>query len=152
MSHFKLFVAGSIVAAVALGTNAAFAEPLSEEQWRKQASSLCKQLDKDVDKLGREFVARGNNRDTPKGLAALAEEASPLFDEAFAAIDALDEPAALTKRIKRFEAAASAALTVFRTDPAAVIRGGVNPFAKADKIARRLGLKACTSGQRVPTS
>jgi ATP-dependent exoDNAse (exonuclease V) beta subunit len=146
VSRFKVFVAGSIVAALVLGTSVAFAEPLSEQQWRKQANSVCKQLDKDLDEIADEFYADldENEEPTPKQFAALAKQASPLFEEGLASIDALNEPKALKKDFKKFEAAVSEAVAAIQADPSAFTDGGENPFARSDKIAQRLGLRACT--------
>jgi len=148
VSRFKLFVAGSIVAAVVLGTSVAFATPLSEQQWRKQANSVCRQLDKDLDEIADPFYAGldENEEPTRKQFAALAKQASPLFEQALASIDALNEPKALKKDFKQFEAAVSEAVAAMQDGPSAFTGGAGNPFARSDKIARRLGLKACTAG------
>jgi hypothetical protein len=147
VSRFKVFVAGSIVAALVLGTSVAFAKPLSEQQWRKQANSVCKQLDKDLDEIADPFYAEldENEEPTRKQFAALAKQARPLFEQALASIDALDEPKALKKGIKQFEAAVSEAVAAMEDGPSAFTDGDENPFAKSDKIAQRLGLKACTA-------
>jgi len=147
VSRFKLFVAGSIVAALVHGTSVAFAKPLSEQQWRKQANSVCKQLDKDLDEIADPFYAGldENEEPTRKQFAALAKQASPLFEEALASIAALNEPKALKKDIRKFEAAVSQAVAAIQDDPSAFTDGDENPFARSDKIAQRLGLKACTA-------
>jgi hypothetical protein len=38
------------------------------------------------------------------------------------------------------------ALTALEADPATGFGGGTDPFAKVDKIAKKLGLKACANG------
>lgn len=145
--RFRLFVAGTLGAVVVLSASGALAAPLSEQQWRKQANSVCKQLDRDLDEIADEFYADldENEEPTPEQFAALAKQASPLFEEALASIDALNEPKALKKDFKKFEAAVSDAVAAFQDGPSAFTDGAENPFARSDKIARRLGLKACTS-------
>jgi hypothetical protein len=47
------------------------------------------------------------------------------------------------KDLKKFKAAVGQALDTIEADPGAVT-GSKDPFAKVDKIGKRLGLKACT--------
>ena len=145
MSRIKMLVAGAlVVAAVVVGTSAAFAKPLSERQWRQQADAVCKQVGKDLDELGSQVAPELGQNDQPsvEQFAAFMDQAGPVFEQAFAAIDDLNEPKALKKDVKKFEVATAAAVIRLQADPS-LLAGSADPFAKANKIARRLGLKNC---------
>ena len=145
MSRIKMLVAGAlVVAAVVVGTSAAFAKPLSERQWRQQADAVCKQVGKDLDELGSQVAPELGQNDQPsvEQFAAFMDQAGPVFEQALAAIDDLNEPKALKKDVKKFEVATAAAVIRLQADPS-LLAGSADPFAKANKIARRLGLKNC---------
>ena len=145
MSRIKMLVAGAlVVAAVVVGTSAAFAKPLSERQWRQQADTVCKQVGKDLDELGSQVAPELGQNDQPsvEQFAAFMDQAGPVFEQALAAIDDLNEPKALKKDVKKFEVATAAAVIRLQADPS-LLAGSADPFAKANKIARRLGLKNC---------
>jgi hypothetical protein len=140
-----MLVAGAlVVAAVVVGTSAAFAKPLSERQWRQQADAVCKQVGKDLDELGSQVAPELGQNDQPsvEQFAAFMDQAGPVFEQALAAIDDLNEPKALKKDVKKFEVATAAAVIRLQADPS-LLAGSADPFAKANKIARRLGLKNC---------
>ena len=61
-------------------------------------------------------------------------------------IVALQEPKSLRRDVKKFAAEATAAIESIEADPQAAFAGPNDPFAKANKVARRLGLKACADG------
>ena len=145
MSQIKVFVAGALVAAaVVVGTSVAFAKPLSERQWRQQADAVCKQVGKDLNELGSQVAPELGQNDQPsvEQFAAFMDQAGPVFEQALAAIDDLNEPKALKKDVKKFEVATAAAVIRLQADPS-LLAGSADPFAKANKIARRLGLKNC---------
>jgi hypothetical protein len=145
VSRIKMLVAGAlVVAAVVVGTSAAFAKPLSERQWRQQADAVCKQVGKDLDELGSQVAPELGQNDQPsvEQFAAFMDQAGPVFEQALAAIDDLNEPKALKKDVKKFEVATAAAVIRLQADPS-LLAGSADPFAKANKIARRLGLKNC---------
>jgi hypothetical protein len=144
VSRIKVFVAGALVAAVVVGTGVASAKPLSERQWRRQADAVCKQVGKDLDELGSQVAPELGQNEQPsvEQFAAFMDQAGPVFEQALAAIDALNEPKALKKDVKKFEVATAAAVTRLQADPS-LLAGSADPFAKANKIARRLGLKSC---------
>jgi hypothetical protein len=144
MSRIKLFVGVSIAAAIVLSTSVALAKPLSEQQWRKQANSVCKQANKDLDAIGNEtFAGLGENEEpSAEQQAAFAAQFVPVIEEALTAIGALKEPNALKDDVKKFESAVSETIAAIEADPSLLV-GNTDPFAKVDKIARRIGLKAC---------
>jgi hypothetical protein len=135
-----LSVAGLVVAAVVLSTSVAFAKPLSEQQWRKQANVFCKQSNKDLDTIyGEAFAGLGkNDTPTPEQLAAIAQQAGPSIAQTIASIDALNEPKALKQDVKKLVALATAAVTTMQADSSTVIDDKL--FAKVNKVGKRLGL------------
>jgi len=138
-ARIKLLVAASCVAAVMLSTSVAFAKPLSEQQWRKQANVFCKQNNKEMNALSSvAFAGLGpNDQPTAEQLAAFTEQAVPAIEQTIAAIDALNEPKALKKDVKKLVALGYEAVAGMRTNP-----GPENDaqFAKVNKIGKRLGL------------
>lgn len=148
MNRVKLLAATSVVTVVALSASVALAKPLSEAQWKKQANAVCKQTNKDINKIDHEvFAGLGPNEEPSDELkAAFLARFVPEIEGAVTSIDTLAEPAALKKDIKSFKAAVAKALSALEADPATGFGGGNDPFAKVDKIARRLGLKACANG------
>jgi hypothetical protein len=132
-----VLVAG--VAAVVLSTSVAFAKPLSEQQWRKQANVFCKQNNKEMNALSSvAFAGLGpNDQPTPEKLAAFTEQAVPAIEQTIASIDALNEPKALKKDVKKLVALGYDAVAGMRTNP-----GPENDaqFARVNKIGKRLGL------------
>jgi hypothetical protein len=145
MSRSKALLGGSIVAVVVLSTSVAFAKPLSEQQWKKQGNAVCKQVNKDLDALGNQVFAGLGPHDQPSAeqVQAFVEQFAPIIKGAIASIDALKEPAALKKDVKRFEAAANDAVAQVEANPSVLANDKSDPFAKTNKIARRLGLKVC---------
>ena len=105
---------------------------------------MCKQVGKDLDELGSQVAPELGQNDQPsvEQFAAFMDQAGPVFEQALAAIDDLNEPKALKKDVKKFEVATAAAVIRLQADPS-LLAGSADPFAKANKIARRLGLKNC---------
>jgi len=138
--QIKVLVAASCVAAVVLGTSVAFAKPLSEQQWRKQANVFCKQSNVDLTAISDEALAGlgPNDQPTAAQAAAFAEQAGPSIEATIASIDALKEPKALKKDVKKFVVAARVATTTMQDDPLAALDETL--FAPVNKIGKRLGL------------
>jgi hypothetical protein len=138
----------AIVAVIAMPSGAAFAKPLSEAQWKRQANAACKQVSKDVEELTNEvFAGLGENEQpSPSQVSTWVEQFAPLVRDAVASIDALNEPKAVKSALKKFEAATLGAVEEIEADPVAAFSYEHDPFAKANKIAKKLGLRACASG------
>ena len=136
----KVLVAGLVVAAVVLSTSVAFAKPLSEQQWRKQANVFCKQSNKDLSAISDEALAGlgPNDQPTVEQAAAFVAQAGPSIDQTIASIDALNEPKALRKDVKKFVAAENKASATMQDDPIAALDETL--FAKVNKIGKQLGL------------
>jgi hypothetical protein len=140
VNRFKLLVAGLCVAAVVLSTSVAFAKPLSEKQWRKQANVICKQSNEDLSTISDEVLAGLGQNDQPtvEQMAAFVEQAAPSIEQTIASIDALKEPKALKKDVKKWLAAATEANTTWQEDPATALDDDL--FGPANKIGKRLGV------------
>lgn len=149
MKHvIQALAATSIIAVVTMTGDAAFAKPLSEAQWKKQANAVCKHTNKDIEELNNEvFAGLGENEQpSPEQVSAWVERFAPIARRTIATIDALNEPQALRSTAKKLAAATSEAVTEIETDPVAAFSYEHDPFAKVNKIARKLGLKACANG------
>jgi hypothetical protein len=132
-------VAASCVAAVVLSTSVAFAKPLSEQQWRKQANVLCKQSNKDLNAIANEvFSGLGaNEQPTAEQYAAFVDQGGPSIEQTVASLDALNEPKALKKDVKKMLGVTLAALATMEADPSL---DSDAVFAKATKLFKRFGL------------
>jgi hypothetical protein len=138
------FVAGTAVAVVVLSASGALAAPLSEQKWRKQGNAICKQANKSLTEVALEvFAGLGPDEEPSAEQAAVyVEQFIPTIEGAVSAIDALKEPAALKKDVKKFKAEVAEALDALEADPLAAVNS--DPFKGVDKIARKLGLKECS--------
>jgi hypothetical protein len=139
MNRFKVLVAGLVVAAVVLSTSVAFAEPLSERQWRKQANVLCKQSNEDLNAISSEIFADlgPNDQPTAEQYAAFLAQGDPSIRATITSLEALNEPKALKKDVKKLAASTLAALAILKADPSA---DSDAVFAKPTKLFKRLGL------------
>lgn len=148
MSRSKLVIGGSIVAVVVLGASVAFAKPLSEQQWKKEGNAICKQLNKKLDGIGNEVFAGLGKNEQPSAeqVKAWVPQFTAAVQDAVASIDGLKEPAALTTDVKKLKAAVNDTLATIQADPSVLFDEKNNAFAKPDKIARKIGLKACADG------
>jgi len=149
MRHvIKALAATSIVTVVTMSGGTAFGRPLSEVQWKKQANAVCKQTNKDVEELDNEiFASLGENEQpSPEQVSAWVDRFAPIARKAIASINALNEPQALKSTVKKLVAATSEAVEEIETDPVAAFSYEHDPFSKVNKIARKLGLKACANG------
>ena len=70
--------------------------------------------------------------------AAFVEQAGPSIAQTIASIDALKEPKALKKDVKKFVVAATVVTTTMQDDPLGALDGTL--FAPVNKIGKRLGL------------
>ena len=142
----KVVVAISVVA-VALGSaGVAFAKPLTETEWKKQGNAICKRVNKDLDKIGSEVFAGLGRTEQPSDaqLQSFAGQAVPVIEAAINDIDGLQEPKSLKKDVKKFKSEVAKAIVALDSDPS-VLLANEDPFKDANKVARRLGLKACAN-------
>ncbi len=148
MNRIKALAATSIVAVVATTGGPAFAKPLSEAQWKKQANAVCKQANKDIEDLNNEVFSGLDEHEqpSPEQVTAWVDRFAPIARKTIATVDALNEPTALRSTVKKLKAAISAAIEEIETDPVAAFSYEHDPFAKVTKIAKKLDLKACANG------
>ena len=139
-ARFKLLVAGLVVAAVVLSTSVAFAQPLSEHQWRKQANVFCKQNNKEMNALSSvAFAGLGpNDQPTAEQYAAFIDQGGPSIEQTVASLDALNEPKALKQKVKKWIASANDAAATLQADPSTAIDDKL--FAKVNKLGKQLGV------------
>lgn len=145
MHRIRGAAAASIVAVVVLSAGIASAAPLSESQWKKQANAVCKQVSKDLDGIEEEaFAGLGESEQpSPEQFTAFVVLFVPVIEDGVASIDALNEPKSLKSGVKKFKVAVTEALATIEADPVGVLSGDTDPFAKVNKVARKIGLKAC---------
>lgn len=145
MSRIKLCVASLIVAVVALSAGAAFAKPLSEGQWTKRADAICAQMYVDMNTIQDDAFGPNSPNPVPPGtpsadeLAAFATELVPVFNDGVASIDALKEPNALKRGVRKLVAAAHKDAAAIEADPG-ILGLPTDPFARTNKIGTKLGL------------
>ena len=139
MKGFKLLVAGMCVAAVVLTTSVAFAKPLPEQQWRKQANVICAQSNQDIGTIGNNVYSGLGPNDQPTAAqnAAFAAQLGPSIRATVASLDALNEPKALKKAVKKVLRVSLAALATLQAAP---VPDSQPVFAKAAKLFKGLGL------------
>ena len=142
--RLRLLVAGTLGAVVVLSASGALAAPLSEQKWRKQGNAICKQTNKELNQIANEVFAGLGDGERPSSeqTAAYVEQFVPVIEEALSSIVALKEPAALKKDVSKFKAEVVKSLAVLEADPLALV--DADPLAKAEKIAKKLGLKECS--------
>lgn len=143
MRHRKLLVGACIAFVVLTSGASAFAAPLSEKAWRKQANAICRQTDKDVEAATQEILSglAPGEEPTPEQNAAAVRRLIPLFEQSIASIDALREPRALRRDVRQLRLAVTRSLAVLSADPTST---DDTLFVEADRISRKLGLTACT--------
>lgn len=139
MRRLKWCVAGLCVAAVMLSSSVAFAQPLSEREWRKQANVFCKQNNKEMNDIEAKVMAGLGPKDQPTAaqIAAFTAQAVPALNRTIDGIDAIDEPKALRKDVKKLAALGHEAVAGMETLP---VPENDAQWAKVNKIGKRLGL------------
>ena len=130
----------AVVGAVAMAGSAS-AKPLSTKEWRTQANVVCDQVNEDIDAAaGEAFAGLGQDDEpSPEQVSAFADELVSIAEDGIAEIDDLEEPKAVKKSFKKYKAALTDALENVTDDPS-LLTETKNPFAKADKIGKKLRL------------
>jgi hypothetical protein len=142
--RLRLFIAGTLGAVVVVSASGALAAPLSEQKWRKQGNAICKDTNKELDEIASEVFADLGPNEEPSAevAAAYVEQFVPVIEAGVSSIDALKEPAALKKDVRRFKAEVAKSLAALEADPSSIVN--TDPFRNVDKIAKKLGLKECS--------
>ncbi len=124
-------------------------ERLSREEYAKRADAICAEYDRRIERL-----------EDPRSvaeLARLAEEALPIAREGVRRLRALEPPAELRADVRRWlerndrnvamiEALRDAARAGQTTRVRQIASEATENEEEADRLARRIGLRACASG------
>jgi hypothetical protein len=141
----KLAAAGVLVVlSVFAAASPALAKPLTEQQWRTRANAICTQSSNEIGALDAELLA-DYVKPTPEQASVFVGRAVPVFEKALAAIDALEEPKALSPNIKRLVRTATRELDALSDDPTILVATEGNALPKARKLSAALGIK-CLAG------
>jgi hypothetical protein len=137
-------LAGMIVAGAAAS---AFAEPLSNNEFKKQANAICAEGNKQIDAAAEQAFAGLTKGQQPSAdqLTAFAGVALPLVKQQIDGVAALDAPKSLKSKVKQLIRSARAGVAKAEANPALLADVKHNPFAASDKQAKKLGLKACAA-------
>lgn len=121
-------------------SGSALAKPLSDRQWRKTANPLCEQFQEDRLAI---LPDSGLAVTTREQALPYVEAAVPLYEELIDSIDSLEEPKALKKEVKKFLSALTSGVATLEDDPLAAFSPFDDPFAKANRAAKKLHLESC---------
>jgi len=138
-----LALIASLACPVAAG---AAVSALSKKAYIKAADDLCRQSDLLINELAEQhFGALPQGQDpTEEQLQAYTEEAEPVLRQLVDGVRALPRPKGDKKKLKKIYNLVEDAVDAVAEDPALFL-GDENPFAKADKAARKYGFKVCGS-------
>ena len=123
----SLALAGTFVAGTAVS---AFADPLSNSEFKKQGNAICAEGTRQIDAAAEQ-------------LTAFAAVAVPNIKQHVEDVAALEPPRSLRAKVKKLVTTASAAVAKVEADPSLLADEKHNPFAASDKQAKKLGLKEC---------
>ena len=139
-------LAGTIVAGTAVS---AFAEPLSNSEFKKQGNAICAEGNRQVDAAAEQVFAglSENQRPTAEQLAAFATVAVPNIKQQVEDVAALEPPRSLRAKVKKLIKSARAAVAKVEADPSLLADEKHDPFAATNKQAKKLGLKECAGGE-----
>ena len=130
-------LASPVVAGAAVGA-------LSKKEHIRAADNLCRQSDillNDVAEQHLGAVPEGQEP-TEAQLQAYADDAEPVLRQLVDGVRALPKPKGEKKKLKRIYNLVEDAVDAVVEDPTLFV-GEENPFAKADKTARKYGFKVC---------
>ena len=122
-------------------------EQLSKQQFLKAGNSICKAANQGINAVFEEAYAGldQNTQPPPAAVEAAVGGAIPIFRDALASIDELKGPASLEKSVGKLIDQYNAVVDKLEADPQLAVTQN-DPFAKADKVARKIGLKECGQG------
>jgi len=123
----SLALAGTFVAGTAVS---AFADPLSNSEFKKQGNAICAEGTRQIDAAAEQ-------------LTAFATVAVPNIKQQVEDVAALEPPRSLRAKVKKLVTTARAAVAKVEADPSLLADEKHNPFAASDKQAKKLGLKKC---------
>ena len=142
------------VAVAAVGLNAPGAagmaagdEQLSKKDFLEEANAVCKEAWGEVDAAFEEqFASAGGDGElSPEQIEAAVAAAVENLGGMAASLEALQGPVSLERKVDKFLERFEAVVSEFEADPQAAFAEELSgyPFAKPDKLARKIGLKRC---------
>ena len=139
-------LAGTIVAGTAVS---AFAEPLSNSEFKKQGNAICAEGNRQIDAAAEQAFAglSGNQKPTAEQLTAFATVAVPNIKQQVEDVAALEPPRSLRAKVAKLIKTARAAVAKVEADPSLLADEKHNPFVASDKQAKKLGLKECAGDE-----
>jgi hypothetical protein len=149
MRRFTALLTTTVVTlAVGVGGFAGVAvagEQLSRKEFLKEGNAVCKAATQEINAVFEQaFAGLGENEEpTEEQFAAAAAGAVPVFRTALDEIDGLEGPASLEKQVGKLLGQYNAVVDDIEADPAIGFSSETDPFAKADKLAKKVGLKQC---------
>jgi hypothetical protein len=137
-----LALAGTIVAGTAVS---AFADPLSSNQFKKQANAICAEGNKQIDAAGEQAFAglSKGQEPSPEQFAAFAAVLIPNVAQQVEGVAGLEAPKSLKAKVNKLIKTARAAVAKVTADPSLLSDEKHDPFAAANKQAKKLGLEEC---------
>ena len=139
MSTLRRLGASAIVV-VAASAVAGHAEALPDREWRQRASAVCTRFHADRTEV---VPASGLAVVSPEDAQRYVEQAVPLYEQLSDDIDALREPKSRRKQVKLFVTTVNDAVATITANPLAAFSAFEDPFADANRVAKRLELKSC---------
>jgi len=142
----SLALAGTIVAGTAV---AAFADPLSSGEFKKQANAICAEGNQQIDTAAEQVFAglSENQEPSPEQVAAFATVAVPNIKQQVEDVAALEPPKSLKAKVKKLVKTARAAVAKVEANPSLLADEKNDPFAATNKQAKKLGLKECAGDE-----
>jgi hypothetical protein len=138
----SLVTVGIVVAG--LGVSAASGDALSKKAYLSAANGVCKTTNKALEAVfTKAFEGTGDNGPTDAEVEDAAREAVPVLRDGLDKIDDLEGPTAVDKKVGKVLDAYRKVLDKIEDDPNGAFKNE-DPFAKADKAARKAGIKECT--------
>lgn len=155
--HFFALVAAIATLAMAFGgcgsggdstDTAEGTSSVSKAEFVKKGNAICTKAEKEVEEGVEEFAKENNlsARKPPseKQVEELAEELIvPSVRKQLMELRALGTPSGGAEELQAIFAAVEGALKETEENPSVFGKGGVGPFAKANKLSREYGLTVC---------
>jgi len=119
---------------------------LSKKEYLKQGNSICKGANQQLNAFFEEFFKGFKEGDVPSPdqQRQAVDGAIPIFTTAIDAVEALEGPPAFDKKIGKLLDQYRAVLDKIDADPSVAFgQNAKDPFAKPNKLAKKLGLKEC---------
>jgi hypothetical protein len=123
----------------------AFADPLSSGEFKKQANAICAEGNQQLDAAAEQVFTGLTEGQEPSSdqLTAFAAVAIPNVEQQVEGVAALEPPKSLKAKVNKLIKTARAAVAKVKADPSLLADEKHDPFASANKQAKKLGLKEC---------